>query len=122
MSDSYDTICIVMESYKDVQISTMCKSTYPCGHFVILPDGTEQMMSGDKIYKIIPRKHPAYNHFKEYKYWNCKKALRRIQSSISDLFYKRKKAPWTEKHQQEEAANKPSLFNQYLVSFWPITL
>jgi hypothetical protein len=109
-TDSYDSMCIVMESYKDVQISIICKSSYPCSHYVILPDGIGKTMSGHDIYKIIPRRHPAYNHFKTYKYWKCKVTVNNILALIDDFVDKCKEAKWEKDRQREEAAsnyNKP---------------
>lgn len=56
-----------MVEYKKLSISSICKPSYPCCHSVILPNGRSCLMGGDKIWKIIPKKHPFYKHFREYR-------------------------------------------------------
>ncbi len=79
-----------VKTYKDVSISTRCFQTEPCFHEVRLPSGEEKRMGGREIYKIIPKKHPMYKHFKRYddnweKNWN---KMRQLSDERSEQYEK----------------------------------
>jgi hypothetical protein len=51
----------------DYQISDVCMESYPCKHWVTLPDGTRNMMSGLAIYRMLLQENKEIpDHFEQY--------------------------------------------------------
>ena len=101
--------------YKGLSISDKCKCSMPCQHWVVLPSGEAKIMRGDKIYKIISKDHPRYDHFKEYGKWIANAPIRKLKYELAEIQSKKEWAKIHEKRRQEEEAsnyNKPDKFVQ----------
>lgn len=96
--------------YKNTSISSICKTSYPCCHHVILPNGKSCLMGGNEIWKIIPKKHPLYGHFKEYRFMKLKYWLNNILWHLGYWFEPRvyKPAPKQEPTNYNDTTCQPN--------------